>query len=240
MPHPSSYNWLEAPEPIIAIPGCPPPWSPPKAARSVTKDSSLIYIAQNAACHPEYPLESLFRALYTEHPSFNLQSVVLITDQNNIRKLLSFINPNISKNGLEPFTIYIEVFKNIVIFYYAETKSKKFVQPHEFIRYGHKFEKAFTTDKIGGSTGHHRLVSYRFSNIKILVRYETDGYINKPKMGISGAESDALASMILSLSIGSASTASTSSKLKIKRAGEVVGSFNVRDQDSCLSQAYRP
>ncbi|CRG88116.1 hypothetical protein PISL3812_05143 [Talaromyces islandicus] len=222
--HLSSYNWLEAPEPTIAVPGCPPLWSPPKTARHVRKDSGLIYIAQNAARHPEYPLEPLFRALYMEHPSFDLESVDLITDRNNIRKLLSFVNPSISRNGLEPFTIHVEVFKNTVIFCRAETETKKFVQPHEFIGYGHEFEKAFTTDKIGGSTGHHRLVSYRFSNMKILVRYETDGYIDKPKMGISGAESDALASMIQSLSIESASTASTSSKLRIKRAGEVVGS----------------
>ncbi|KUL84886.1 hypothetical protein ZTR_08248 [Talaromyces verruculosus] len=222
--HLSSYNWLEAPEPTIAVPGCPPLWSPPKAARHVRKDSGLIYIAQNAARHPEYPLEPLFRALYMEHPSFDLESVDLITDRNNIRKLLSFVNPSISRNGLEPFTIHVEVFKNTVIFCRAETETKKFVQPHEFIGYGHEFEKAFTTDKIGGSTGHHRLVSYRFSNMKILVRYETDGYIDKPKMGISGADSDALASMIQSLSIESASTASTSSKLRIKRAGEVVGS----------------
>lgn len=222
--HLSSYNWLEAPEPTIAVPGCPPLWSPPKAARNVPKDSGLIYIAQNAARHPEYPLEPLFRALYMEHPSFDLQSVDLITDRNNIRKLLSFVNPNISKNGLEPFTIHVEVFKNTVIFCRAEIETKKFVQPHEFIGYGHEFEKAFTTDKIGGSTGHHRLVSYRFSNMKILVRYETDGYIDKTKMGTSGAESDALASMIQSLSLDSVSTASTSSKLKLKRAGEVVGS----------------
>lgn len=222
--HLSSYNWLAAPEPTIAVPGCPPLWSPPKAARHVRKDSGLIYIAQNAARHPEYPLEPLFQALYMEHPSFDLESVDLITDRNNIRKLLSFVNPSISRNGLEPFTIHVEVFKNTVIFCRTETKTKKFVQPHEFISYGHEFEKAFTTNKISSSTGHHRLVSYQFSNMKILVRYETDRYINKHKMGISGAESDALASIIQSLSIKSASTASTSSKLRIKRAGEVVGS----------------
>ncbi|OKL57257.1 hypothetical protein UA08_07607 [Talaromyces atroroseus] len=223
--HLSSYNWLEAPEPTIAVPGCPPLWSPPKAARSVKKDSGLIYIAQNAARHPQYPLEPLFRALYMEHPSFELQSVDLITDRNNIRKLLSFINPSTSKNGHEPFTINAEAFKNTVIFCRAETETKKFVQPHEFVGYGHEFEKAFTTDKIGGSTGHHRLISYQFSDLKILVRYETDGYIDKPRMGESSTENDALASMIQSLSLTSVSGASTSSKLKIKRAGEVVG-FN--------------
>lgn len=36
--HLSSSNWLEAPEPTITVPGCPPLWSPPKAARNVPKD----------------------------------------------------------------------------------------------------------------------------------------------------------------------------------------------------------
>lgn len=221
--HLSSYNWLEAPEPTIAVPGCPALWSPPKAARKVIKDSGLIYIAQNAARHPEYPLEPLFRALCMEHPSFDFESVDLITDRNNIRKLLSFVNPNIGKNGFEPFTIHVEAFKHTVIFCRAETETKKFVQPHEFMGYGHEFEKAFTTNKIGGSTGHHRITSYRFSNLKILVRYEADGYVDKPRMEKTGNDNDILAGMIQSLSLDPISTASTTSKLKIKRAGEVVG-----------------
>ena len=95
-----------------------------------------------------------------EHPLFDLESVDLIIDRNNICKLLSFVNPSISRNGLESFTIHVEVFKNTVIFCRTETKTKKFVQPHEFISYGHEFEKAFTTNKISSSTGHYRLVSY--------------------------------------------------------------------------------
>ncbi|QKX63694.1 uncharacterized protein TRUGW13939_10865 [Talaromyces rugulosus] len=221
--HLSSYNWLEASEPTIAVPGCPPLWSPPEAARMVSKDSGLIYIAQNAARHPEYPLEPLFRALYIDHPSFDLQSVDLITDRNNIRKLLSFINPTTSKNGLESFTINVEVLKNTVIFCRAETETKKFIQPHEFIGYGHEFEKAFTTDRIGASTGHHRLISYQFSDLKIMVRYETDGYIDRPIRENLEIENDILACMIQSLSLGSVSTAPASSKLRVKRAGEAVG-----------------
>ncbi|KAJ5836389.1 hypothetical protein N7447_002415, partial [Penicillium robsamsonii] len=87
--HLSSYNWMESSNPIIAVPGCPPPWSPPQTPRKVAKDSGLIYIAQNAFRHSKSPLESLFRSLYTENPSYNIHQVDLITDRNNIRKLLS-------------------------------------------------------------------------------------------------------------------------------------------------------
>lgn len=67
----SSYNWIEVRKatPTIAVPGSPALWSAPGVSRPLKKDSGLIYIAQNAARHPESPLEPLFRALYITHPS---------------------------------------------------------------------------------------------------------------------------------------------------------------------------
>jgi hypothetical protein len=90
--HLSSYNWIEEPTPTIVVPGSPALWSAPKTPRQVKKDSGLIYIAQNAARHPDSPLEPLFRALYVAHPSFNIHSTDVVTDRNNIRKLLSFVS----------------------------------------------------------------------------------------------------------------------------------------------------
>lgn len=109
--HLSSYNWIEAPTPTIAVPGSPPLWSAPRVPQQLKKDSGLIYIAQNAARHPDSPLEPLFRALYITNPSFDIRSIDVVTDRNNIRKLLSFINPGSTRNGLETFTINIEVTK---------------------------------------------------------------------------------------------------------------------------------
>ena len=42
---------------------------------------------------------------------------------------------------------------------------------------GHEFEKVYTTSQISGSTRHHRILSYRFSDLNFIVRYETDGYV---------------------------------------------------------------
>lgn len=74
--HLSPYNWIESSTPTIAVPGCPSLWSPPN---KVAKDSGLVYIAQNAARHPECPLEPLFRLSFIENPSYDLL-VDLITD----------------------------------------------------------------------------------------------------------------------------------------------------------------
>lgn len=191
--HLSSYNWIESSSPTIAVPGCPPLWSPPKAIKKVAKDSGLIYIAQNAFRHAESPLEPLFRSVYSENPSYNIHQVDLVTDRNNIRKLLSFINPNLPKNGLEPFTIEIEVTSNTAIFCRAETETHTFIGPLDFRGYGHDFEKAFTVTQVSGSTGHHRIISYNLGDFRFMVRYETDAYVEilpklQPRCESSGEE----------------------------------------------------
>lgn len=187
--HLSSYNWIEASSPIIAVPGSPALWSPPKGPRRVAKDSGLVYISQNAARHPASPLEPLFRSLYIENPSFDMRSVDLVTDRNNIRKLLSFIDRRLEKNGLEPFTIDVEVAGNTTIFCRTETESSVIIGPNDFRGYGHEFEKACTTSSVEGSTGHHRIISYRFGGMKFVVRYEADGYIDtSPKKPIQGVK----------------------------------------------------
>lgn len=229
--HLSSYNWIEAPTPTIAVPGSPPLWSAPRAPQQLKKDSGLIYIAQNAARHPDSPLEPLFRSLYIANPSFDIASIDIVTDRNNIRKLLSFVDPASSRNGLEEFCINIEVTKNTTIFCRDETATHEFIGPREFRGFGHEFEKAYTTSQISGSTGHHRIISYRFSDLNFIVRYEADGYV-EADTGISSSsnskdsESDILSSMLEPLSLSATNrppyTSPAGSKLKIQEEGRVI------------------
>ncbi|KAJ0419764.1 hypothetical protein BJY00DRAFT_301970 [Aspergillus carlsbadensis] len=226
--HLSSYNWIESSTPTIAVPGCPPLWCPPNTPKKVPKDSRLVYITQNAVRHPKSPLEPLFRSLYLENPSYNIQTVDLITDQNNVRKLLSFVNPRLSKNGLEPFTINVEVTSNTAIFCRAETETYTVIGPHKFRGYGHEFEKAFTTSQVPQSTGYHRVISYKFSNMKFVVRYETDGYLGEHS-GVRTQNPDSdhgnLLNMMETLSLAgskSHSRPAPNSKLVIKEEGKQV------------------
>ena len=228
--HLSSYNWIEAIKPTIAVPGSPPLWSAPEAPQKLNKDSGLIYIAQNAARHPDSPLEPLFRALYITKPSFDIRSIDVVTDRNNIRKLLSFINPGSSQRGLETFTINVEIAKKTAIFSRVETATHEFIGPHEFKGFGHQFEKAYTTDQVSGSTGHHRIVSYRFSDLNFIVRHETDGYVDAgtkvPSSNSKEQESDSLSSLLGTLSLSPTNrppnTTLTGSKLTVKEEGQLV------------------
>ena len=228
--HLSSYNWIEAPTPTIAVPGSPSVWSPPKTPRKVNKDSGLIYIAQNAARHPDSPLEPLFRALYIANPSFDIRSTDVVTDRNNIRKLLSFINPvQMGRKTEEPFTINIEVAGNTAIFSRAETATVEFIGPGKHIGFGHEFEKAYTTNQISGSTGHHRIVSYSLGDLNFIVRHETDGCVDAGAGTSSSrsakSENDSLANLLGSLSLSrNTSTPDTTpqgSKLTIRQEGKI-------------------
>ncbi|KAJ5465257.1 geranylgeranyl pyrophosphate synthetase [Penicillium daleae] len=159
--HLASYNWVEASTPTIAVPGSPARWSAPQGPRRVKKDSGLVYIAQNVARHPDSPLEPLFRSLYIEQPLFDISSIDVVTDRNNIRKLLSFIKPTLTKNGLDPFTIQVDMAAQTAIFCRDETATYEVIGPGEFRGFGHEFEKAYTIPQVRDSTGHHRIISYR-------------------------------------------------------------------------------
>ncbi|CAG8972944.1 hypothetical protein HYALB_00001364 [Hymenoscyphus albidus] len=170
----SSYNWIEAPsgKPTIAIPGCPSLWTSPIGSKRLPKDHGRVYIAQNAYRHSQSPLEPLFRALYFSNPSYDIRQIDIVTDRNNIRKLLSYVKGGVR---LEAFTFKVEMVEKTAIFCREETRTYEDIGPHDFRGYGHEFEKAYTKNEIEESTGHHRVISYRFGNLNIIVRHETDG-----------------------------------------------------------------
>jgi hypothetical protein len=226
----SSYNWIEAPTPTIAVPGSPNIWSPPSGARRVKKDTGLIYIAQNAARHPDSPLEPLFRALFTVNPSFDIRAIDVVSDRNNIRKLLSFVDPITSRSGkTEDFTIEVEMTRNTAIFARTETAVQEVIGPHEFRGFGHEFEKAYTKTKVNGSTGCHRIISYRFGNLSFIIRHETDGYVadgRPPANADAALVNEGLASSLSSMSLAAEKSPSKGqprqSKLTIRRDGRMV------------------
>ena len=223
---------MEEPTSIIVVLGSPVLWFASIAPQKVKKDSGLIYIAQNAARHPDSPLEPLFRALYIEYLSFDIHSTDVVSDRNNIRKFLSFVFGRAGVgNDIESFTIKIEVIKNIVILCRMETATHEFIGPNEFRGFGHEFEKAYTVNQIKGSTGHHRIISYRFGGLNFIIRHETDGYVDDgiimPSSCSKGKEIDSLSYALGSLSLSIAYSNAclipvARSKLTVKQEGRVI------------------
>jgi hypothetical protein len=226
--HLASYNWIEANTPTIIVPGSPAVWRGSKTPRKLNKDSGLVYIAQNAARHPQSPLEPLFRALYIERPSFDISAVDVISDRNNLRKLLSFVDPSSDAHGVKDFSMRMEFVNGTAILHREETKTQEFIGPNEFRGFGHEFEKAYTRNKIPLSTGHHRVVSYRFGGLRLVVRHETDGYVNDgtPTQASKQTTGDDLSSLLGSMSISQPAvakdTTSAASKLTVRQGGRSV------------------
>ena len=131
----------------------------------------MVYIDQNAARSPNSPLEPLFRSVFALKPEFDIGKIDLVTDRNNIRKLLRFIN----ETSKDSFQIQVEIINGkTAMFTRMQGKTTEVIVG--FRGYGHNFEKAYTKSATG-STGHHRIVSYDFGGLKCVVRHETDGYM---------------------------------------------------------------
>ncbi|KAH6682294.1 hypothetical protein F5X68DRAFT_269775 [Plectosphaerella plurivora] len=216
--HLTSYNWIEASTPTIAVPGSPALWAPPALSRQLLQDTGLIHIAQNAFRNPNSPLEPLFQALRTANPSFDLNSIDVVTDRNNMRKLLSFVDPTSNPYGVDPFAMAIEVVNNTAIFSRQETKTYEILGPNDFRGFGHEFEKAYTKEQVHGSTGHHRIVTYDFGGMKFILRHETDGYVAS-KSGDDLAE--ALESLSVSATTGASTKPIAGSKMTIRKEGKM-------------------
>lgn len=222
--HLSSYSWIAESTPTVIVPGLPPLWKPLQGPQTLKKDSGFVYIAQNAARHPDYPIEPLFRSLFIEHPTFNLQNVDVITDRNNIRKLLQFVQPKQSSYTLESFTINAEVTQNTIIFCRTEAATSEVIGPNDFRGYGREFERRYTTAEVSGSTGHHRILSFRFCGMSFIVRHETDGYVKTDAINHKDLQRDDLSNLLRDLSLDQHNSHKgiAESKLRVQRGGQVV------------------
>jgi hypothetical protein len=134
----------------------------------------MVYIDQNAARNPSFPLEPLFRALYFDKPDFQIGDVDMVSDRNNIRKLLRFVQGSDRK----PFEIRVEIAGERTALFRRRVEAKATEVIRGFRRYGHSFEDAYTK-KESGNSSRHRIVGYDFGGMKCIIRHETDGYIQE-------------------------------------------------------------
>jgi hypothetical protein len=126
----------------------------------------------NRHIFPMCPLEPLFRALSTTRPDFNLKGIDLVTDRRNLRSLLGFVGGSRSE-----FRIEVEVVQSTVLFSTWTKGNINFTRG--FAGYGHEFEKASTQQpkSVKGSIAHYRAVHYVLGGIRVIVRFEVDGFV---------------------------------------------------------------
>ncbi|TID18521.1 putative geranylgeranyl pyrophosphate synthetase protein [Venturia nashicola] len=169
--HLASYNWLDERYPTIAVPGVPSLLDASSTAVKVKPDLGKYFVDQNAARIPDSPLEPLFRSLFTLKPDYDVSAIDLVSDRNNIRKLLKFVSRGSFR---DTFEIKVEIVGDkTLLFTRVEPRTEIFSNGKE--GFGHNFEDAVTTSVIG--KGHHRIASYHLGGLKIINRSECDGYL---------------------------------------------------------------
>ncbi|KAK1907872.1 hypothetical protein P3342_006202 [Pyrenophora teres f. teres] len=99
-------------------------------------------------------LSNLCSVHSAQNPGFEMGSVDVITDRNNIRKLLRFLDGTSS----ESFQIQVEIVDGkMALFTRMEDETTTVIQG--FRGYGRNFEKACTKSTTGTS-GYHRIISF--------------------------------------------------------------------------------
>ncbi|KAL5501869.1 hypothetical protein ACEPAH_9130 [Sanghuangporus vaninii] len=170
----ASYNWTNDKEPTIFVPGCPPIWQNRPTPFPLDRDSGVSFIDQNKYRVPQYPLLPLVRAVDHLSPDFDFSSIDIVTDRNNLRKLLRWINGTISLD----FRIDLQLSGSTVLF--ARYESTKVEVESGRLGFGRNFEQ-YTTKRLAGcesSTGHHRIITYDYGNLKLMVRFEVDACLH--------------------------------------------------------------
>jgi hypothetical protein len=134
----------------------------------------MTFIDQNSyrASTKFSPLAPIFVAVDTfQKGKFDFSDLDLITDRNNLRKLLRWID---GRQSAEDFRIDIELAENTVLFTRCDPNDAEIITG--FRGFGHNYEKDATRLPRGceKATGYHRINQQNFGGLKVLLRFEVD------------------------------------------------------------------
>lgn len=120
---------------------------------NVRADTGWSFVDQNSLRMPSMPLYPLIKSVTAD---VDWPSIDIVTDRNNLRKLLRFIEGRADKD----FRIDLQLAgKKTVLMTRWEKRNREMMSGKTF---GFGFEKAQTVPVAGceESTGHHRVVNY--------------------------------------------------------------------------------
>ncbi|KAK0506822.1 hypothetical protein EDD18DRAFT_1343282 [Armillaria luteobubalina] len=174
-----SYNWTDNSSPTILVPGSPRIWRNKPTPFTVPEDSGYQFCDQNGYRLPNAPLLPVLVAVdsvasRSDIPSTKIEwpSVDFVIDRNGLRKLMGWIG-----DRKQSFRIDLQLAGEKTVLcnrWEAKTKMRKFGG------YGHSFEEAITYVAPGceaGTSGHHRIITYDFDGLKMVVRFEVDACV---------------------------------------------------------------
>ncbi|KAG9788871.1 hypothetical protein KCU88_g1634, partial [Aureobasidium melanogenum] len=172
----ASYNWLDGEDPKIAVPGTPPLWNPPAIPRELELDSGDFFRDLNAARYPSCPLVPAAQAVRELATQFPTQDVDVFTCADTLCKLARF---NCGEE--QTFRIILTKIGNTLFMIRRENSPDELIP--EVKGYGHTFPNAYTLweQDVKTSVSHQRIIHYGFGGLRLLVRFEVDGYYGGEK-----------------------------------------------------------
>lgn len=178
----ASYSWLDSKEPTIIVPGevavhhryvsltelvsgSPRVWRNRPLPYTVTADGGTTCIYLNGERVPSSPLLPMFRAIETiqEDPArekLDWSTVDFVTDRNNLRKLLGWIDPDLTV--AEEFRIDLQLCGIGTVL--MQRYEPRMMFNTEQSGFGDTFEiestRAAPGCEEGALGGHHRIITY--------------------------------------------------------------------------------
>lgn len=169
----AAYNWDDKTDARIIVPGSPRIWHGQSLPFTIPKDSGQVFVDQNSGRLATSPLLPLVIAVHHHDPRFRMGEMDFITDRNSIRKLYRWVvqsPPGYPSS--EIFRIDVELVGKTILLQRWEVQSTQRSGPG----YEKNFQKCMTsaTEETSTATGHHRIVSFKFGDKRILMRCTTD------------------------------------------------------------------
>ncbi|EIW75633.1 hypothetical protein CONPUDRAFT_140047 [Coniophora puteana RWD-64-598 SS2] len=224
----SSYSWVDTEHPEIIVPGSPNIWNNTNP-QSVPQDSGVVFSDQNGArmgsdASSMTPLFASIEALRSGEviksetkEKFDYTSLDLITDRNNLRKLLRWATDaeatTMDGHGAEPFRIDVQRVGKTCVFTRCDAQVFQYIS--EFRGFGQEYEKAATTPTDGceDATGHHRIIKMNFGGISILLRSEVDAWVGTEGDDDDSDDDNDLVAALRSMTVGSSATKSAATSV---------------------------
>lgn len=133
-----SYNWAlssNPTRPTVIVPGQADTLCSQLPLYQLRKSKREQMVDENRHFYPDYPLEPLFRSVKICSPNFEFSQVDVVTDRNNLRKLLNFVEAQAD----ESFRIDFQRVGNMLVLIRCEERSSMLCDD-----YGKDFEQKCT------------------------------------------------------------------------------------------------
>lgn len=155
--------------------GTPPKYSPFPKSKPFSPARGNVYIDENAALLPYYPLEPVFRAVQLLAPSETVRDMDLVTCDTTIEKLLQFV----MRKGEEPYRFDVEIVGETAIFTRMEGENVRPASSYSSDRTRLLEKETGWDTRENQSQSHYRISKCTLDDIKCLLRCEGQAYIPK-------------------------------------------------------------